>query len=248
MINVILKNRSLIKLYKYSVTTFKFLNKHLYILSILSLIAKARKSVYYKVISWILKFIIVINLVLTSGLFYSLIDLQTPFNTIYSFYSDFLNPYLEIIKNKYQMVDISNINNSVENKYNNLINNNSQFNDANDLFENKESNKEEKIKSKTVTNIIFISGVAIFIYFAFFIPGGDTPPANLLEYNSLNQSLIKTKIFLNKNINILKYIYNMFTEEEEFIFNGDSSKMKSIDFNDLELNDSDIELNTFTSP
>ena len=78
---------------------FKFLNKHLYILSIISFIAKARKSVYYKTISFILKIILAINLVITSGLFFSVVDLYTPLNTIYSFYNDFLGPYIEIFKN-----------------------------------------------------------------------------------------------------------------------------------------------------
>lgn len=115
MINIILKNKTLIKIYKYSVTVFKFLNKHLYILSIISLIAKARKSIYYKVISWIIKIILAINLLISSGLFFMVADLYTPLTTVYNFYTDLLSPYIEIVKNKYN--EFNNIYSNVENKY-----------------------------------------------------------------------------------------------------------------------------------
>jgi hypothetical protein len=74
------------------------LNKHLYLLSIISLIAKLRKSVYYKVITWIIKIVLIINLTITSGLFFSVVDLSTPLNTIYLFYNDLLGPYIDILK------------------------------------------------------------------------------------------------------------------------------------------------------
>jgi hypothetical protein len=107
MINIILKNKTLIKLYKYSVTTFKFMNKHLYLLSIISFISRSRKSVYYKIVTLIIKIVLIINLIITSGLFFTVVDLYTPFNTIESFYSDLLGPYIEILKLKYN--DLNNI-------------------------------------------------------------------------------------------------------------------------------------------
>lgn len=91
----------------------------MFILSILSIFRKSRNSIYYKVISYTIKLIIEINLVWTSGLFFSLVDLSTPIDSILSLYSDLLNPYIEVLKSKVRSIYnvLSNLDDSILSKY-----------------------------------------------------------------------------------------------------------------------------------
>jgi hypothetical protein len=108
MINIVLKNKRLIKIYKYSLSIFKFLNKHLYILAIISFISKSRKSIYYKIISWSIKLIILINILVGTGFIIYFTDFVNPFDKTFSFYYDILKPYIDFIKRLWH--DIININ------------------------------------------------------------------------------------------------------------------------------------------
>jgi hypothetical protein len=195
MINIILKNRSLIKIYKYSLIIFKFLNKHLYILSILSILAKARKSNYYKIFSWIIKIILVLNLAVSSGLFFSVVDLYTPFTTIKLFYNDLLGPYLELLRSKTN--ELSNLYSNVENKYvNNSIRINKELPSISNLptIDNPIEIEEKLEFNINLKTIAFYSSIALFVYFFYFIPGASTPPTEIVQYNWFNQGLINVKV------------------------------------------------------
>jgi hypothetical protein len=195
MINIILKNKSLIKLYKYSLATFKFMNKHLYILSILAFIARARKSVYYKLISWLLKIVTAINLLITSGIFFSIVDMSTPLDAIYNFYNDLLGPYIKYMKAKIN--EMFNLFNNIEKKYvsDTIINRNTFPSKDLPLLDNPitsqlldNSNElEETIEFRfNYKQLFFYSGLAFFVYFIYFIPGASTPPVEIAYIISLH--------------------------------------------------------------
>lgn len=208
MFNIILKNKQLIKLYKYGAWLFKFLNKHFYILSIISLIARFRKGIYYKAISLTIKIIVAINLLITSGLFFTLTDFATPLLAIQQFYKDFVGPYLEMINNQLTTIynkynDISQLKDKVESDYakstikrisnidTNLIDNPST-NTGSDVRDDdiKDSNKFN------VKTLVFYVGVAALVYIFFYLPGGGaTPPTpdTIADYSTINRTLIEGK-------------------------------------------------------
>jgi hypothetical protein len=207
MINIILKNRNLIKVYKYSKELFKFLNKHLYILSILSFLRRSRNSFYYKLISYTLKLVIFINLIITSGLFFTLTDFTTPFNIISSIYKDLLYPYLDMSKEIYTRL-IDNLNSSSITK---KINNSIELNDIKDSTSVSSHSKvtpviepQENIEFNiNIKNILFYTGLGVLLYFIYYIPGPSIAPEEIVKYNTLNQSFIQIKI-------IFKDLFNSF--------------------------------------
>jgi hypothetical protein len=214
MLNIILKNKQLIKLYKYSVWLFKFLNKHFYIMSIISLIARFRKGIYYKAITLTIKIIIAINLLITSGLFFTLADFATPLLAIQQFYKDFVGPYLEMINNQlttiYNKYDgIAQLKDKAESNYgknvfksiteNNLIETASDNSNIDATLSNhadvKDSNKF------SVGTVICLVAVASLVYIVFFLPGGGpTPPTPdiLADYSTINRTLIDGKVLLKQ--------------------------------------------------
>jgi hypothetical protein len=121
MINIVLRNKSLIKIYRISMKIFKFLNKHLYILSLLSLFTKARNSIYFRALSIIIKIFLLINLFITSGLFFTFVDLTTPLSLIYEFYDGILNPYKDLILDKYNSLFNINVEDKMVENYANKI-------------------------------------------------------------------------------------------------------------------------------
>lgn len=195
------------------------MNKHLYILSIISLIAKARKSIYYKIISWILKLILAINLLVTSGLFFSIVDLSTPLEGIYNFYSDMLGPYIKYLKLKLsEMFDMFN---HLEKKYvtESTLNHHSSHLASKTLpiqtidypvnSLNKLNNLvEDEIELKlNIRSILFYTSVGLILYTVYWLPGvGVFPPADILEYNFFNQSLINGKVYITKQFHVLKFV------------------------------------------
>jgi hypothetical protein len=201
MINIVLKNKKIIKFYKYSLNSFKFLNKHLYILSILSFISKSRKSIYYKIISYTIKLVIILNLVISSGLFYAAMDLQTPLTAIYSFYDTILSPYKDLLLEKYQ----------------NLMNLNVEDKVSNNFVNKKESkllpsveveNTDKPNNSLGIKDYIAFLALLFFVYFIFGVPGPSVDPRSIDNYNFITKSLINTKLMLNDIWNIIKIYWN----------------------------------------
>jgi hypothetical protein len=97
MLNIIIKNKKLIKFFKCLLKIFQFLNKYLYILSFLSLLnsiyAKVRGNKFYKAINWTLKLILISTLIVSTGLILYFIDFGYPINTTLSIYLDFIKDY-----------------------------------------------------------------------------------------------------------------------------------------------------------
>jgi hypothetical protein len=204
MLNIVLKNKTLIKVYKYSIKLFKFLNRHLYILSLFSMISKFRKTNTYKVINWIIKIIVTVNVILASGLFLSLTDLQTPFDIVYNLYMDILRPYIDLIKSKFNK--LLSIINSVDDtpfdmQPNDFISKQYKVNPP--LAENMinqgatiDTSLDNDIDiSFNFADLAFYAGIGFFAYFFLYLPGlNNVSPTELAQYNYLNQGLIEIKM------------------------------------------------------
>lgn len=209
MHNIILKNKTLIKAYKTGKTIFKWLNRHFYIVSIISLFARWRKSNVYYIIKYLMKIVLVINIVITSGIFFSVADLITPFYIIESFYKDLFGPYLELIYNyiKELYESIINIGDKTEKKFiKNYLTKDSIVNS--EVIEPVVESTEETKYSITRTILVGAS-VALILYFFFVLP--PAPPTGgesnyLKEFNIFNKTLLEVKIYfrdLFKNIDLL---------------------------------------------
>lgn len=201
MHNIILKNKTLIKLYKSFIKVFKFLNKHLYILSFISIIAKFRKSNAYKAISWLIKIVIGINILIVGGLFLNITDFQTPIDMIYNLYYDILGPYIEYIKSKINILleFFNNIEDNLITQYktNNNISAGEAATATQEILTEVDIIEAEDLDlpSPNFKNIVFYAGCIFFAYFIFYIPS-NISPTELGEYNFINQSLIETKIVI----------------------------------------------------
>lgn len=101
----ILKNKSALRIYKIILSSFNFLNKYLYILSIISLLSSLRsylnQSKFYKFISWLIRIMIILNLFFGVGLIVYFTDFVSPVNITLSYYLDYLKPYIDMIKRLY---------------------------------------------------------------------------------------------------------------------------------------------------
>ena len=198
MLNILIKNKKLIKLYKYSLGIFKFLNKHLYILSFISLIAKFRKSFYYKALTYLIKAIVAINLILTSGLFFTLTDFSTPLIQIWSIYNEILGPYIEILKLKIKSLYnlLINLDDNLITKYDSgFSTKNIKVPQVEDLIKEDFNVEQEEEEIKAAKNLILYTAIiASLYYFLFVIPG--SMPDNIGDWNWFNQGLIEMKVNL----------------------------------------------------
>jgi hypothetical protein len=202
MLNIIIKNRNLIKIVKYGKIVFKFLNRHLYILSLISLIAKFRKSNTYLVLNWLIKIIVSINLLFVSGLFFTFTDLYTPLTSIITFYETIFAPYIEIIKIKTKLIYnlINNTNDSINNHLESVqtLNNKrmliSTVDQLIDLDDNNLLSDTDNSSFNARSLLIFASS-CFLVYFLFYIPGFNPVSAtDIAQYNWFNQGLIDVKI------------------------------------------------------
>lgn len=139
------------------------------------------------------------NLIITSGLFYSALDLHTPLLAIYNFYDTVLSPYYDLFLNKYK--DLSNI--DVESnlfKHNSLkpssINTELVDNDLTNKMVNNSESFLEKYK-----NYIATASVLFILWFFLGLPGPSIDPREIDKYNFINQSLIKAKILIRDVFN-----------------------------------------------
>lgn len=194
MLNIIIKNRTLIKIIKYLKIIFKFLNKHLYILSILAFFRRNKDSYYFIIIKFIIKLVILINLAISSGLFFSVLDLHTPFDVIISFYQDVIKPYFDSLLEKfYKLIDIQ----SKPKTTSKLI--------YADLDTETPSLKAKNNSSSlSLRDYISFFAFIFILYFIFGVPGPSIEPQLFNEYNFLNRSLISVKKLI---VNIIDSLF-----------------------------------------
>lgn len=218
MVNIILKHKTLINLYWFLVKTFRFMNKHLYILPILSFIiariSKIRGNTFYKIISWIVKIIILVNIILGTGF---IIYFWNPSEGV-SIYYQLLQTYIDLITNFFKglWIDLSNIN--IEDSFIDNVNAATQQSNnikiqiqqgikagvkeaLDEVISELQENLDAQVKSDLLKQFALITGALFIGYFLFILP---INPVDLNQYNWLNQSLIELKIILLLPI---KYFY-----------------------------------------
>jgi hypothetical protein len=211
-IAILIRNRHIIRLHKYGKITFNFLNKHFYFVSLLSLIAKAKNNKLYKITSWIIKLILVINIFISSGLFFTVVDLTTPLSAIYNFYDNLLGPYIDMITDK--LNSLSNLQTKVETEYINS----SKFksNSLKDsILEQEPVEVEQSNKVNSYLKIAYLAlATACFLYVTLYLPGPSIDPVEIDKYNKLNQLLINSKISIKEIIDAVRLLNNVgpFTE------------------------------------
>ena len=201
-----LKNKTLFKMYKYLVVLFKFLNKHFYIIPLLSLLSKLRKTSFFKSFNWFIKFIVILNIIIGVGIVLYLIDFSSPVNTTYSIYHDFIQFYIDLIKQFWN--DIINFHNSVEDSYIIDSTNKIKFELKEGLKEGiregmreglketidevlTEINEDNAAKANQLKTLAIIGSSLFFIYFLFALPNSTE---SLSHYNWINRSLIEFKL------------------------------------------------------
>ena len=188
------------------------MNKHLYILSIISIISKLRKSKSYKIVSWILKIVVAINLIITSGLFLTLTDFITPYNIIINIYSDLFEPYINISKNLYNDLtdkfNDSSVNKHLKSIENNSNSTNTNLSNINSITDKLTSINEYLIDDNDQIEIhfnfktfSFYVGMGILYYFIFLSPGPSTPPSEIVKANIIDQGFYSIKVYIKDYIN-----------------------------------------------
>lgn len=115
-LNLMYINRgTLLKLVIFGKRMFQFLNKHFYILPLFSILAKVRNNKIFKFSSWMIKIIILVNLILGTGFILYFTDFLHPLNSLYSIYFDMFKPYIELLKTFWN--DLINFDNVIEDSY-----------------------------------------------------------------------------------------------------------------------------------
>jgi len=184
---------------------FQFLNKHFYIILIISTISKYTNNKFYKSIIWLIKIIIFANIIFGIGyiIYFSLSGYHSfvnPFENVYSFYYELLKPYIDSIKRLWN--DLISFNNSIEdsfikdntNKIRNQVKDGIKDGIKEALDETLAQMHQEEANSNLLKQIAFYSSVLFLGYFIFILPGSSISPEVLTQYNWLNQSLIEFKI------------------------------------------------------
>jgi hypothetical protein len=163
-----------------------------------------KNSKYYKVLSWTIKLVILINLIVGTSFIVYFTDFVNPFNMTFSLYYDFLKPYIEFLKQLWNKLVNFNIEDSLISNVTDTNNIKNQVKSGikegvkealedvlADLSEENSSAKTEFLKQLAV-----FSGVLFLGYFIFILPGPSISPEELTNYNWLNQGLIEFKGYL----------------------------------------------------
>lgn len=197
----ILKNKPVMKLYKYSVIAFNLINKYLYIATLLtflvSIFSSLNQSKLYKIISTILRIIFILNLILGTGIIIYFTDLIDPINQTYALYYEILKPYIDFLKKLYY--DLINID-VEESLISNVKNSNTIKNEIKlgikEAFDEIISENSTPDNTNLLKPFALACSVLFFSYFFFILPGSSISPEELTSYNLFNQSLIEFKILV----------------------------------------------------
>jgi hypothetical protein len=211
----ILKNKPIMQIYKYSVRTFTFLNKYLYLISILSIItsiySKLRGNKFYKILSSLIKLFLFVNLLVGTGFILYLTDFVTPLNTTLSIYSDYFQSYIEILTRLYNDLIKYNIEDSIISQVKETNNIKNQIKEGmkegvkeafDEIVTDLQDDYNSKAKSDLLKQVALFGSVLFIGYFLFILPGTAINPEELAQYNWMNQSLIELKQYL------ISYFFN----------------------------------------
>jgi len=192
---------------------FNKLNKYFYILPLISILTNIFNNKYLIKINKFIKIIIFINIILGVSLIVLFTDLITPLNITYSIYSDIIEPYIELLKHLWdQIKNYINISAGPVNPEIDLTNIQSEIKlgikqgvkeaISEVLEEMRDELTESQGNSELLKQIALISSGLFYFYFIFILPGSSISPAELVQYNWFNHSLIELKI------NIINLLFN----------------------------------------
>lgn len=85
---------------------FQFLNKHFYILAIITTISKFTNTKIYQFVSWIVKIFVLANIIFGISYILYFTDLTAFYNNL-SIYNDIIKPYVEFLTNLWNEINIS---------------------------------------------------------------------------------------------------------------------------------------------
>lgn len=185
-----------------------FLNKHFYILTIITVITKYTNSKLYKIISTIVKIFVFVNIIFFTVYIVYYSDFSSFISGI-SIYNDIIKPYIDFIINMWNNY----ITLKIEDTYikNSNITKDHIVNDINVKIKEgvKESIKEimdevlDKIhedelnsKANLLKYSALFGSTLFFVYFLLYLPGAGITPEELANYNWCNQSLIELKVHI----------------------------------------------------
>ena len=182
---------------------FNLLNKHFYILLIISTLSKYTNTKFYKFISWIVKIFVFANIILGVGyiIYFSYLDssfsngLSNYYDLIINFWNDSIKFWNDVINISIEdsiasKVKDSNISNQIQESVKEGIK--SGVKEL--LDELQENDMQSQANSDLLKQLALFSSVLFFGYFLFILPGSSMTPEALTEYNWFNQSLIEFKI------------------------------------------------------
>lgn len=207
MLKIIIKNQNLIKIYKISVKIFTFLNKYLFLMSILSILINfyktLRENKFFRFISYIIKFILLFNIILGTGIILYFGDISNPLLG-FNIYYDIIQPYIDFIKNLWNKLINLNLDDKLVSEIKNNIDIKQEIREGvkqgikeavgEVLTELKENELENNVNSDLLKYSAIVGSVLFFGYFLFYLPGPSIDPQDLTQYNFFNQSLIEFKI------------------------------------------------------
>jgi hypothetical protein len=203
---------TLLNIFLFLKKMWEFINKHFYVVLILTTITKYTNTKFYQSFVWIIKVFVLANIIFGVGyiIYFSVAEhsfilgiqfyqdlitnyFNSLFDTLNNFWNDLIHIDLEdkVINhssnNKDAIAQIKQeLNVSIKQGIREGIN--EAVNEALDRLEDIEAES----KSNMYKNIAFVGGILFLGYFCFVIPN-DASPEVLSQFNWFNQSLIEVK-------------------------------------------------------
>jgi hypothetical protein len=201
---------TLLNLFMFLKRMYEFLNKHLYIVLIISTLASYTNTRFYKSFIWLVKMFVLANIIFGVGYIIYFSVAEHSFTLGLQFYQDLISNYFSHLTNFWN--DLMNIDiedNIIKNSFNNSSKDaiNQIKEELNVTFKagikegiteavNEAMDRLEEIeadtRTNTIKNIAFVGGILFLSYFVFVLPN-DATPELLSNYNWFNQSLIGLK-------------------------------------------------------
>jgi predicted PurR-regulated permease PerM len=180
---------------------YNFLNKHFYVIAIISYLSKFTNHKIFKFISTIFKIFIIVNIIFGIGYIIYFNSAINQLNDLISIYKDLIQFYIDLFMNIWN--DLMNFNIESTSSKDQLIKEiNNQvkegmreaLKDVVDEALDKLQEGELEKSSNTIKNVALFGSLLFIAYFVFILPGSSVNPEVLNSYNWLNQSLIEFKL------------------------------------------------------
>jgi len=204
---------SLLKIILLLKRVFEFLNKHFYIILIISTLTKYTNNRFSRAIRWLVKLFVFASIIFGVGYIVYFSASEHSIHIGFSLYRDLISNYIDTLINfwkdlmKFSVEETltSNIRetNKIKNEIRVAVTEGIRDGIHEAIEDLKDQLHEESLNnSNLLKNIAFVTGITILGYFFLGLPGPPISPDDLAQYNWFNQSLIDIKI------NIYNYFCN----------------------------------------